>query len=112
MSSNESYAKSGGFNEIDESDAILTQEEERLHAAARQPSGKHHKHQQNSKIDILETCGDEIVGLLQGAGGYPPVDVNARNAYDRTALHWAAGNNNITALRVLIQMGAQIDAKV
>ena len=39
MSSNESYAKSGGFNEIDESDAILTQEEERLHAAARQPSG-------------------------------------------------------------------------
>jgi len=62
--------------------------------------------------NILETCGDEIVGLLQGAGGYPPVDVNARNAYDRTALHWAAGNNNITALRVLIQMGAQIDAKV
>ena len=112
MSSNESYAKSGGFNEIDESDAILTQEEERLHAAARQPSGKHHKHQQNSQIDILETCGDEIVGLLQGAGGYPPVDVNARNAYARTALHWAAGNNNITALRVLIQMGAQIDAKV
>ena len=39
MSSNESYAKSGGFNEIDESDAILTQDEERLHAAARQPSG-------------------------------------------------------------------------
>ena len=40
MSSSESYAKSGGFNDIDESDAILTQEEERLHAAARQPSGK------------------------------------------------------------------------
>ena len=67
---------------------------------------------QNSNDDNSETCGDEIVGLLQGAGGYPPVDVNARNAYDRTALHWAAGNNNITALRVLIQMGAQIDAKV
>ena len=67
---------------------------------------------QNYNDDNLETCGDEIVGLLQGAGGYPPVDVNARNAYDRTALHWAAGNNNITALRVLIQMGAQIDAKV
>ena len=42
MSSSESYAKSGGFNDnIDESDAILTQEEERLHAAARQPSGQY-----------------------------------------------------------------------
>ena len=42
MSSNESYAKSanGGFNDFDESDAILTPEEERLHAAARQVSGK------------------------------------------------------------------------
>ena len=40
------------------------------------------------------------------------VDINARNAYDRTALHWAAGNNNTTALRILIQMGASVDAKV
>ena len=39
MSSNESYVRGGGFNDIDESDAILTPEEERLHAAARQPSG-------------------------------------------------------------------------
>ena len=30
----------------------------------------------------------------------------------RTALHWAAGNNNTDALRVLIQMGASVDAKV
>jgi len=52
------------------------------------------------------------VALLQGSGGHPPVDINARNAYDRTALHWAAGNNNIVALKILIQMGAQIDAKV
>lgn len=63
-------------------------------------------------FSIAETCADEIVQLLQGAGGHPPVDINARNAYDRTALHWAAGNNNTHALRVLIQMGASVDAKV
>jgi ankyrin repeat protein len=59
-----------------------------------------------------DTCGDEIVALVQGLGGNPPVDVNSRNAYDRTALHWAAGNNNIVAVRLLIQLGSQVDAKV
>ena len=63
-------------------------------------------------INDLESSADEIVALLQGSGGHPPVDINARNAYDRTALHWAAGNNNVIALKILIQMGAQIDAKV
>ena len=56
MSSSESYAKSGGFNDIDESDAILTQEEERLHAAARQPSGKFLL----SKSKIIISCQKHV----------------------------------------------------
>lgn len=72
----------------------------------------------NSKILAYLTlkysvsCVDEIIALTQGAGGNIPVDVNSRNAYDRTALHWAAGNNNVEALKTLIQVGASVDAKV
>ena len=83
MSSSESYAKSGGFNDIDESDAILTQEEERLHAAARQPSGKFLSFKIENQYLLSETCCEEIVQLLQGSAGHAPVDINARNAYDR-----------------------------
>ena len=54
---------------------------------------------------------DEISLLISGQLGFPPVDVNSRNAVDRSALHWAAGNNNVDALKVLIQFGASVDAK-
>jgi len=59
-----------------------------------------------------EQCVEEIIALVGGANGNIPVDINSRNAYDRTALHWAAGNNNVTGLRTLIQLGASVDAKV
>lgn len=52
------------------------------------------------------------MALVQGQAGNMPVDINSRNAYDRTALHWAAGNNNVIGLRTLIQLGAAVDAKV
>jgi ankyrin repeat protein len=62
-------------------------------------------------ISIADSI-DEISLLISGQLGYPPVDVNSRNAVDRSALHWAAGNNNVDALKVLIQFGASVDAKV
>jgi len=112
MSSTEaSYSRGANF-ESDNSDDILTPEEQRLHAAAKNCTGNFALSIFAELVISIADSIDEISLLISGQLGYPAVDVNSRNAVDRSALHWAAGNNNVDALKVLIQFGASVDAKV
>ena len=69
----------------------------------------------NAKNDVGRPClviaamiqaGVEIIRLLVNA---PGVDVNAKNSSGKSALFYAAYNNDLGAVKVLLEHGAQLD---